>query len=115
MNVQYVAQVLRIDAPEWYRRADFLDFLNGRRPIQGGKPPATWHTPGAEPDEYSDVFITIDCHDMGCEGSDGPPDLPEDIWEEICVAARTQHITYGLVWIANVEWDDADLPVKQGK
>jgi hypothetical protein len=87
---------LRINAPQWYQRQDFLDWLN--QPST-----ATWHRKGEPPSEYSDVFVTID----GEEGSDAngvsPDSIPEDIWREIVEAARRLGIDYGIVWLSNVE------------
>lgn len=88
---------LAINAPEWYLRQDFQDFLEGRRPGQLG-PPATWHRPGTAPDEFSDVFVTFD----GGEGSDADA-LPADIWMAIRAAADHYRMTYGVVWIRNLD------------
>ena len=87
---------LRINAPAWYERADFREWLNHAAHL------ATWHTRGEAPSEYSDVFVTID----GDEGSDAngvPPNaIPDDIWAEIVAAAKRLHIKEGIVWISNV-------------
>lgn len=89
---------LRIDAPEWYLREDFRDFLNGNREGQQNKSPAMWHQRGAEPDEMSDVFVTFD----NGEGSDAEGCIPDDIWEAICAIAKKHGFEEGIVWIANV-------------
>ena len=92
---------LRIDAPEWYRRQDFRDFLNGKRDGQEGRSPAMWHRRGEEPDEMSDVFVTFDTG----EGSDAEGIIPDDIWEAICAIAEKHGFEDGIVWISNVGHD----------
>ena len=81
---------LRINAPEWYERKDFLEFLTENRP-------ATWHVPGP-PNECSDIFVT---YDHG-EGSDESV-IPEDCWDEIRRIAEAEGFTYGLIWITNFQ------------
>ena len=88
----YIGRVLRLNAPFWYRRKDFLDWLNS------GKAIATWHKKGEVPGEFSDVFFTFD-HE---EGSDRD-DLPEDIWQEVCAIAKEQGFTDGVVWVSNLQ------------
>jgi hypothetical protein len=88
---------LRINAPEWFKRDDFAEWLSSDKT-------ATWHEKGTIPGEYSDVFVTID----GDEGSDawqGPSSdtIPKDIWAEIVAAAKRLGINDGIVWISNVE------------
>lgn len=46
--------VVRINAPEWYLREDFVAWLDGGRDFR----PATWKVHGAPTDEGSDVFVT---------------------------------------------------------
>lgn len=82
---------LRINAPEWYERKDFLEFLTEDRM-------ATWHLPGHAPDECSDIFMTYD----NGEGSD-MSDMPEDCWDEIRRIAEAEGFTYGLIWITNFQ------------
>lgn len=90
------AKCLRLYAPEWYRRPEFLAVLE--RPA-GTWPTATWHKPGTPPDEYSDVFLTFDNQ----EGSDVFEDPGcQDIWQAICDAAAQIGMTYGVVWISNL-------------
>ncbi len=108
-------RVVRINAPEWYRRADFVRWLAGRGE---GLPPATWYRSG-EVDESHDVFVTYDEGD----GSDSPmlmpPDtefnvMPADIWEQIHKAITDRNyahcfappITECLIWISNLEEDE---------
>jgi hypothetical protein len=82
---------LRINAPEWYARPDFMAWLNGERR-------ATWHERGEGPTEYSDVFITFDAG----EGSDYDTLMPEDIWQQIARAATELGVRDCIVWISNV-------------
>lgn len=84
---------LEIVASAWFGRDDFVAFLEGRGPYQGGIKPATWHQNGDAPD-MSDVFITFD-HG---EGSDYL-DVPEDIWAEVQRLAREHGFTDGIVRI----------------
>jgi hypothetical protein len=84
---------LRINAPEWYARADFMRWLTEDRR-------ATWHIRGnTSPDEYSDVFVTFD-HG---EGSDYDTLMPDDIWEAITKAAHDCGVDDCIVWISNIE------------
>ncbi len=95
-SAPYMGQFLRLNRPDWYAREDFRTFLNGIT----GRQPATWHTKGGPPDDYSDVFVTID----ECEGSDTDL-IPPDIWEEIVKLAEEHWHgpPDGLVWISNLE------------
>ena len=92
MKFDHVGKVLRLNAPDWYERKDFLYWLNDL-----SKPTATWHISGEEPGEYSDVFVTFD-HG---EGSDADS-IPEGIWEEIKKVAAEHCFDEGLVWITNI-------------
>ena len=92
-------KVLRLNAPDWYKREDFMKWLDGPSS-------ATWHRKGSPPGEMSDAFFT---HDQR-EGSDTPCEdpnmgLPEDVWEEVC---RLAEDVFGsdsecLVWVSNLE------------
>lgn len=84
---------LRINAPEWYARADFMAWLNDP---EGHR--ATWHERGQAAGEYSDVFVTFD----HCEGSDFDASMPEDIVQAIRAAAADCGVEDGIVWISNV-------------
>lgn len=84
---------LVVTAPEWFTRPDFLAFLNGEGERQR-QPPATWHRPGWQVEDWSDVFVTYDRGD----GSDRD-DIPDDIWAEICGLADEQDVRYALVCI----------------
>jgi hypothetical protein len=87
---------LRIDAPEWFAREDFADFVRGDRPAQGGAPPATWHDPDDdEMTEMSDVFVLFD-HGVGSDADA----IPDDIWEQIVRICTDQGVAYGVLWIS---------------
>lgn len=88
------AHVLRVNAPEWYTRPDFLKYLNG-------KGTATFHTQGNDPSEYSDIFMPFD--------SDSPEEgaLPDDISQTLFDLWRAAFGTspydqYGVIWISNL-------------
>jgi len=70
-----------VNASEWFERADFLAWLN-----DPDRRTATWHRPGEEPHDYSDVFVLID---SGHEGDSS--DMPGDIWRACCDAAYAAH------------------------
>lgn len=90
--------ILLVNAPDWFLRDDFADFVRGKRPNQC-QPPATWHPAHAVAmGEYSDVFVT---YDSG-EGSDYG-DIPDDIWAEICEIASREGLQYGFIRITNIE------------
>ena len=82
---------IRINVPEWYEREDFQTWLNGN-----GKQ-ATWHTKGAKPNEFSDVFMWYDNH----EGSDS--DMPESIWEELCKICDSEGFEFGYIHLTNIQ------------
>jgi hypothetical protein len=86
--------IVRINAPEWYARQDWMNWIESDLPDQRG--PATWHRKGQKPDEYSDVFFTY-CQG---EGSDFPG-IPEDIWQAIMVLMQFEGINECLVWVVN--------------
>ena len=109
-------QVLRINAPEWFRLPRFRAFLDHATHPQQKQRLATFHRHGDAPNEYSDIFIPFGTYrvgtdDTGCEiwageGSDiyGTDGL-EDIWDAIVCAARTQQVKQGIVWISNLPMD----------
>lgn len=78
---RYPGQIVGIDmnVPEFFMAKDFLAWLNNdeRR--------FTWHNRGSEPDDYSDVVITLD-PSLNGEGSD--TDMPEWCHEIIMNEAR---------------------------
>ena len=69
---------ISINRPEWFKRADFLKFLNSPGT-------ATWHHAGQQAGEYSDVFLLVD-PSLDGEGPESS-ELPEDIWNEVVAAA----------------------------
>lgn len=92
-------KVLRLNAPQWYAREDFMQWLDG--PAS-----ATWHLKGSPACEGSDAFFTHDHR----EGSDTPCEnprlgLPEDVWDEVCRLAEDAFGTGAecLVWVSNLE------------
>jgi hypothetical protein len=92
-------KVLRLNAPDWFAREDFVAWLNAPST-------ATWHRKGQDKvGEMADAFFT---HCDG-DGSDSPmPDssgIPDDIWQEICQLAVSH---FGddsecLVWVSNLQ------------
>lgn len=67
--------LIRINAPEWFRRQDFRKYLNATDV-------ATWRDLSEDGTEepVTDLFTTY----YGGTGSND--DMPEDIWAEICAA-----------------------------
>lgn len=107
MKVDDDVLCLRINAPEWFKRADFFAWLEGRTAEQIGHPaprgPAGWHKVGSgEPDEYADCFMVAWCD--APELSD-EPGLPPDIHDEIVKAITDKGYDYSacVVWISNLE------------
>jgi hypothetical protein len=84
---------VRINVPQWYEREDWNNFINR---VNGSRP-ATWHEPGSNPTEFSDVFVVYD----GGEGSDAD-DIPGDIWAEIGSIVKEYGLPYAVVRITNV-------------
>lgn len=84
---------IEINAPHWYARQDWCDYLNGRRDCR----PATWHVPDKPANEFSDVFFV---YDVG-EGSDAHA-IPRDIWAEIDATVRAQGLDFAIVRITNL-------------
>ena len=99
-----VWKVVCIAAPHWFKRPDFLTWLNGADPTRGdGTVIATWHRPGQPPTEFSDIFTTYD-HGEGCDqpvGDQDRPELPQPIWDEICRICQAKGIEAAIVWIQN--------------
>jgi len=75
---------VRIECPEWFKRADFQAFLNGR--AEHGAP-ATWHRSGREVGGLSDVFGDMEGAWRGGEGHD-LQDMPDDVWRAIAEIGR---------------------------
>lgn len=83
--------LIKINVPHWYVREDFLAWLNVQER-------ATWHRLGEPPNEFSDVFITVD----GDEGSDCDILMPEDIWATLTEIVKRETHGYSVVWLTNL-------------
>lgn len=96
--------LVRINAPEIYADDQFAEWLNtvtanGRKELPGFRT-ASWHWPGHEPGEESDIFMLVD----GPDGSDS--DMPEHCWQIILEAvSRAIPNTYPecIVWLTNLD------------
>jgi hypothetical protein len=94
-------EVIAIDAAFLFRDQAFLDWLdNDALNI------ARWHLPGEKPNEYSDIFMTIN---FPCEGSEygGDPArcMPEHCWDAIMEVLRLRGLRDGdekLIWLRNL-------------
>jgi len=90
--------LVRINAPAFYKDADFLRWLNSPGV-------ATWHHAGAVVDEYADVFFTYSDGDGSDAptGSDQRPAIPAHIWEQV-VALVAPQVDGGecLIWLSNL-------------
>ena len=84
---------LQINAPQWYRRKDFLQYLLGG---DGNRGVATWHR-GQTPHDYSDLFLWFDELD-GPENSN----LPEEIGQELYRLCEEAGFQRGIVWVTNL-------------
>lgn len=81
--------LVRINAEAWAEDPEWVEFVN--RPST-----ATWHQPGEELNEYSDVFFIY--ADGGATGSDYPDGVPEHIWTEI--KKILGDMSQALVWVS---------------
>jgi hypothetical protein len=98
----HTLEVLRIDAPDWFARADFQRWLNRTDRLR----PATWHAAGSPPSDFSDVFTVFDSEE-GPDFAGGKGDfIPEDIWEFITKACEQRNTSYAVIWITNLEMED---------
>ncbi|NLX98611.1 MAG: hypothetical protein GXY83_20830 [Rhodopirellula sp.] len=88
---------LQINAPEWYRREDFMQYLQTalRQPCPG-LGGATWHR-GDRPSEFSDLFLWFSDGDGSDRGL-----MPEDIWKRIEAICDKEEFNDGLLWITNL-------------
>jgi len=84
-------ELIRINAPDFYRDPDFLRWLDHPDRHQ-----ATWHNKGTPPGEFSDLFFT---YDQG-EGSDS--DMPGNVWDFLHKELSRQGVTFALVWVSNL-------------
>ena len=83
---------LSINVPEFFARADFQAWLNAPSARR-----ASWHTPGEEPGDTSDTFITFDHRD----GSDFDDLFPSDLHELLCEVCKAHGVTYGVLRLTN--------------
>jgi hypothetical protein len=86
---------LKINCPDVFADPEFRDWLDD--PANGV---ATWHPPGTEPGECSDVFVTFD-HG---EGSDAFH-MPGHCWLALCREAEARGFSYGVLWLTNLDGD----------
>ena len=96
--------VVRINAPEWYEKKGWREFISSRGV-------ATGHIAGEKAGEYSDVFFT---YADGGDGSNSPrfiqnvPGIiqigliPKGIWKQIERVVKKAGHTECLVWVSNV-------------
>lgn len=109
--------LVRIDAPAWFSRADFVRWLCADTT-------ATWHrklnitknrngrvtsvSNNTRTNDFSDVFFTWSDVTAGSDypGTDDVPGIPVDIWEFICdsIVAQLGYRQEALVWVSNVGW-----------
>jgi hypothetical protein len=98
MNIEVWSdfKVVRINAPEWFTRADFAEMVRqyASPSPDNGRRIATWHT-GAAMNEYSDVFVVYD----GGELSDP---LPDDLADAVSAALARLSIQNAILWISNL-------------
>lgn len=107
--------LVRINAPEWFAREDFMTWVNSNRTATWHTKPTVTRTHGGElmitaanmqAGDFSDVFFTWT---GPYEGSDSPggsePHIPEDIWEYICERLWRMYGLDGeaLVWVSNLK------------
>jgi len=64
---------LIINAPEWFTKKDFCDWLNDE-----SNPLMTWHKRGEKTSEWSDVIVLVD-PSLNGEGSDSDA-MPKAYW-----------------------------------
>jgi len=85
-------RALKINAPEWFEREDFMAWLNTTE-----RRPATWHRKGDGPDEYSDIFTW---YEDEYNGSD--TDMPKEVWDELVRICKEERFWCGIIWITNL-------------
>lgn len=74
-----ICRGLVINAPEFFADPAFQNWLND------GRPKMSWHRPGEQISEWSDVVVLVDPTLTG-EGSDA--DMPDQFWNRIVSACR---------------------------
>ena len=96
--------MLRLKVPHWFKRQDFIEWLNKyTNPDRWRRRHATWHT-GGEPGEYSDIFITYDQGEV-----DDVDVLPEWAWGEITAVCEASNVGYAVIWLVNEDSDHYDI------
>jgi len=91
--------LVRINAPEFYRNKQWLEWLNHKRT-------ATWHGKAKKPHEYSDVFFTYcdgDGSDAPASPDDPRPGIPKAIWKKIKTAIEAEVSGECFVWVSNLQ------------
>ncbi len=98
LSLNYMPLV-RINAPEWYERADWMMWLG----YTGERHPATWYRPPID-QSNDDVFFTF-CEGDGSDApvpNDSVPAIPMDIWNDICELMKANGIDECLIWVSNL-------------
>ena len=81
MNIkQSRAEMLNINAPEWFLAPAFNEWINST-----ANSAMSWHPKGTEPGEYSDILVFVDPSLSGEGTSDNMPAL---YWFQIMDACR---------------------------
>lgn len=86
--------LIKIYCSELFEMESFMEWLNNPE-----KRIATWHKRGGDPDDFSDVFMTVV---VPYEGSDS--DMPEEAWNAIMGALKESGIPDGyeaVIWLQN--------------
>ena len=91
-KVEYY-HALKINAPEWFDREDFMAWLNAPE-----RHTATWHCKGEEPNEYSDIFTW---YENEYTGSDD--DMPKEVWADLTRICKERGFQQGIIWITNLQ------------
>lgn len=88
--VAHVTPSLVIYAPQFFARADFMEWLNQSNAM-------TWHDRKCDrADENSDTVVLVDPSTLDTDNPDGSDsDMPEDIWQEICALTLEAKNTCG--------------------
>lgn len=92
-------EVVKINAPEFYLRDDFLNWLNDPST-------ATWHAPGTPAGDMSDAFLYITTGEGSCSEEIGATGIPEDIFnilDHMLTEQYGPHVEI-LVWLKNLNY-----------